>query len=547
MSDRVAILVIHGIGTQKPYETLDQFARGLTAMLPKPAPEGKGVEYDSQIRFRQHDEDPAHQQKAWTQAFVRLTPAEADDDGHGPETIDLIEYYWAPIINGRVSAAQSLEFLVRSALGPFDYLRANMLVIDEVSGKTDGAAARIKHEGFSNSKTKQLLFILLREIYRSVLIFFPMILLCAGLYVFLAQPLLTMMTPGGSPAWLHYFWTCPVPRWNDAVVLALVGLRWLLMGMALKYFWDGRAADPGTTVEQKAALRQCSMVVGLLLLLLLALPWLLGSATHTTAAGLAVSVAMPGWLAALAAWVSGAARAVAMAPMCLRLGNLAVCGLLALLAYGISRFLTTGIGDLAVYLGADTLSTSFDARSQIMSECTATVEDLLEPHADLPAGADGIRRYDRVLLAAHSLGSVIAYDVLNDLITKEQAGRAPGAASSLGRITALFTFGCPLNKVYYFFRSRTARATTVLTEILFDLHNFRLRVPPPPGVHVAPSPFAPGFRWFNAWSGYDVISGRMLFYQADENRRIVAGHEPVSAHTGYWDDPELYRFFAGLL
>ena len=39
MNDRLAVLVIHGMGSQKPYETLDEFARGmkLTGPLPQRA------------------------------------------------------------------------------------------------------------------------------------------------------------------------------------------------------------------------------------------------------------------------------------------------------------------------------------------------------------------------------------------------------------------------------------------------------------------------------------------------------------------------------
>jgi hypothetical protein len=367
--------------------------------------------------------------------------------------------------------------------------------------------------------------------------------------VFLAQPLLSMVAPGGgSPAWLHYFWTCTTPGAADALKLALFGLRWLLIGMAAKYFWDGRNVDPGTTPAQKAAMRECSAVVGVLLAGLIVLPFLVGLAGRFVAVDVGWSPHWPEGLVRLLAGLLEGLRVVALAPMCLRLGHLAVYLLLALLAYGINRFLTTAAGDLTVYLGADTLDKNYDARSQILSECTATVEDLLAAHSDLPAAADGSRGYDRVLIAAHSLGTVIAYDVLNDLIAKQAAADAQGAASmDLRRIVALFTFGCPLNKVYYFFRNRTRLKTTFLTEILFDLHSFRMRVPPPPGVQILPSPFARGFRWFNAWSPFDVISGRMLFYEADQNQVVTAGHEAVSAHTGYWEDPDLYRFFAGLL
>src|ERR1700709_1232611 len=102
MGDRLAVLVIHGMGTQKPYETLDQFACGLHPLL---NPEGKAPTYERTLEFREHHSDPAKQQKHWTQAIVRFRSLEPEGSDQ-PALIDLIEYYWAPIINGRVKATQ---------------------------------------------------------------------------------------------------------------------------------------------------------------------------------------------------------------------------------------------------------------------------------------------------------------------------------------------------------------------------------------------------------------------------------------------------------
>ncbi|HTV57065.1 MAG TPA: hypothetical protein VMI06_19390, partial [Terriglobia bacterium] len=101
MNDRLAILVIHGMGSQKPYETLDEFARGIEANLTPPA----AGAYHHELRFREYPNDPTHQQQAWTQAYVRLTPTDpaAAAAALHPALIDVSEYYWAPIINDRVS------------------------------------------------------------------------------------------------------------------------------------------------------------------------------------------------------------------------------------------------------------------------------------------------------------------------------------------------------------------------------------------------------------------------------------------------------------
>jgi hypothetical protein len=547
MNDRVALLVIHGMGSQKPYETLDQFARGVESSLTSAAAGG----YRHELRFRQHDEDPAHQQQAWTQVYARLAPADpsAAAAASRPALIDVAEYYWAPIINDRVNALESLRFLIRSALSPFQYLRANALVIDQVSDESP-------------------FLIIIRELARSCFIFFPFILLFTGVYALLAQPLLQMLANAlGHKApsnWIPYFWACADAGWVQFFVLTLVAFRWLLILMALLYFVDAvRHAAPPAHARKNVHL--CDLVVLAFLLCLFAVPFFWDSVygalpnlpflAHAPAVHNPPSDS-PSWFAVLGHF---AHRYVAFAPVCLRLINLMGYLLLAALIYGIRKFLTTAIGGLAVYLGSDNLNKNFVARAQILSECTAAVAGLLAQHADIPAAPGALSQYDRVILVAHSLGTVIAYDTLNDLRVKNaadfdqrQVSRGqPPSAPNLRRITGLFSFGCPLNKVYYFFRARTDEKTTILNQVLYSLHNFRLRVAPPvetlPPEPPGNKPFCDSFRWMNVWCRLDMISGPMIFYRADQDKRVHQGFEPATAHIGYWANPKLYTYFSELL
>ncbi len=547
MNDRLAVLVIHGMGSQKPYETLDQFARGIEANL---TPRGAGA-YHHELRFRQYGDDPAHQQQAWTQTYVRLSPTDpvAAAAASHPSLIDVSEYYWAPIINDRVSALQSLRFLLRSAFSPFQYLRANALIIDWASQESP-------------------LLVIVRELARSCFIFFPFIVLLAALYGLLAQPLLNAVdrTSGQHTAsqWIAYFWACSNITWPSILVLTLVAFRWLLIVMAVLYFVDA-AGHPKPKPDVREKVRVYDAVVLILLLCLLAVPfvwhWIYqillcipplldGLVNRHTFHGAAIRFSQ---------FRQFAHRYLVFAPFCLRLVHLTAYLMLGVLIYAIRLFLTTAIGGLAVYLGSDTLSKNFAARSQILSECTAAVQNLLAVHPDVPAAPGQVAQYDRVILAAHSLGTVIAYDTLNDLRVKDaaefdeqhvariQAPSAPG----LSRISALFTFGCPLNKVYYFFRARIGEKATILSQVLYSLHNFRLRVPPPVGM-LPPEPpgnkpFCSTFKWLNVWCKLDMISGPMLFYQADDNETVRQGFEPATAHTGYWANPHLYEYFSSLL
>jgi hypothetical protein len=465
MGDRLAILVIHGMGTQKPYETLDQFACGLEPQLNS---FGQPPSYSRTLEYREHKSDPAKQQKHWTQAIVRFHSLEPIDSER-PAIIDLIEYYWAPIINGRVKALESLQFLIKSALSPFDYLRENLVAIAEVSIDGTGATTpKAIKEGLPATSNSQILQILIRELARAVFIFFPMLLLVAGIYSLLAQPMLNALAPKQNADWITYFWSGR-PSWIYAVEVALGALRWLLLGMTGKFLIQSflHADQPSQKIDK--LLIRCNVLVGALFLALVALPfldsvWHLGPvALH----GIAVFLNRFHELGPGPRHDSDAAMRwlhlrVAFAPLGLRLFHMLGYVALATLTYLINRFLTTAIGDLAVYLGADTLSTNFVARSQIMEECTQTVLELLGSQHDLIPNHTP-SNYDRIIIAAHSLGSVIAYDTLNDLMAQNMA--FPPPEQTFERISALFTFGCPLNKIYYFFRARTTPKTYVLDQI----------------------------------------------------------------------------------
>src|SRR5579884_825990 len=82
-SQRMAMLVIHGIGEQNPYETLDAFARGIFMCLKQTL----GLEVElSPLQIALKD---------WTQVGMRIRVR----DGEAPDQegiVDLFEFYWAP-------------------------------------------------------------------------------------------------------------------------------------------------------------------------------------------------------------------------------------------------------------------------------------------------------------------------------------------------------------------------------------------------------------------------------------------------------------------
>ena len=236
---RTAVLVLHGIGAQKPYETLDQFARGLLGFF-RPQQPARDVPIQSneltsqptqEIHLRQHKSNPNTNEKDWTQAFVRIRTASRPDD-----LIDVYEYYWAPVITDRVSALQSLVFLITAGLSPFQYLRDNLNVIN----RAHASASR-------GNKLSWLFFALCREIYRMLFIFIPLIALCLGLYWLLASSVADHLVPG-KPGLFSYLLRKPPLDIPQAVHLASAAVRLLLLGMCTIFlfqeFFAGAQGNP---------------------------------------------------------------------------------------------------------------------------------------------------------------------------------------------------------------------------------------------------------------------------------------------------------------
>src|SRR5438128_5120565 len=161
---RSAILVIHGIGQQNPYETLDQFARNLMRYLKY---EG-GIEDITAEAGRIDRND-------WVEAVVRLHTRQ-----HGPQAeaesaqadIDLYEYYWAPQTQDKISYKQTLSWLIKTTLTPLRMLDSNMEMLKDESDEHLTAGA-----------------IWGREMWRIILIYVPLLLLLGLLSLWLPKVL----------------------------------------------------------------------------------------------------------------------------------------------------------------------------------------------------------------------------------------------------------------------------------------------------------------------------------------------------------------------
>lgn len=214
------------------------------------------------------------------------------------------------------------------------------------------------------------------------------------------------------------------------------------------------------------------------------------------------------------------------------------------LLYGLSRFkplvsflkkkfgafLTDYIGDVVIYTSTDEKSSRFKLRQQILARTQSLLENLLKDP-----------RYDRVIVAGHSLGSVIAYDILNRINIKENL--EPGALP-VNKIAGLITFGSPLDKVALFFGQHAGKNQHVRRQIMEQLYSFRA-IP----LDSTRNPFKvgnpieqklDGIPWINYWSSKDPISGHLDLYAPLDNMHLDVKGLWGYAHVKYWETDALY-------
>jgi hypothetical protein len=180
-----------------------------------------------------------------------------------------------------------------------------------------------------------------------------------------------------------------------------------------------------------------------------------------------------------------------------------IYGLLGLGALlGMRSFLIEYVGDLAAYLSAHEASKFSEIRAQIQRQGFRTACHVYDSG------------YANVIIVGHSLGSVIAYDTLNGLISHDYIKGKKWR--SVERTKLLLTFGSPLDKTAFIFRAQVKDNVTreVLAAgkqpMLQENHFYRPRF------------------WVNVWSPNDVISGALEFYDRGElePKKKVAGLPP---------------------
>ena len=508
-SARQAILVVHGIGEQNPYETLDSFARGVFGHMV-----GRG--------FNAKLCPVAIAHKDWTQVGMRIgffppgvtpppcpPPGSPDADGAAaiasedpPQYIDLFEYYWAPQTEGKLSAIQTLKWVVKTDFEPLRHFADNLQLQLRQPGATKSGAI------------VGSLITLARELRRVFVYYVPLMLGIAALLAWLSNPARSWSNAFKTvaPDVLHFL----TPVHAGILLLYFLGLLMIWFGWQELGEWR---RYPGDAIDD---LSDTIWLVGDILLVILFLGAALWIDLHFA---LYVGFHALAGIFGNGRWEPIAGAAVA-----------------AIVSYALTAY----VADVAVYTDMDAKSKNHETRNAILAGSTAMLRVLLT-----------CNDYDRVILAGHSLGSVIAYDTINELLDQRNAWPGPPwdtpnpflSLADVQKLKGLITFGSPLDKIYYFFREHVKRDQAIRAQVLSMLHSFRKKRA---GRAYGEFEFTYAFNqlrdlvWLNAWAFMDPVSSKLKFYEPNHQQQFHYA-VPVAAHLRYWSDPAFYEYFASRL
>jgi hypothetical protein len=544
---KLAVFVTHGMGQQVPFATLDAVFERLRRLEPfsSARPEAETVRLGGQQMQR----------------LVLRLPS------HGRE-IHFYEGYWAPLTEGEVTLRDISGFLLRAGLNgilnstttfsrwifgqwqSFDipvrtwaYLVVALATIGSLA-LMNGVAVLVSaaRAPLGSTPPAWLSDALFCDLTTTLNVF----LVIATLFIVTLS--LSRLSRRTGLGWLRGLLGVLSVSTFAATLLAavLAGLALPLLILSHVQHGGGWAADEPRWsswlgAERAAAFDdRCGMVFLALPVVAFAYVMISWAWKLLAAAGSQISTRRPGQqpfltLLVLAALALGAALVVVEVVTLWPRGGpedhwplrlLVTWAVVLLLSGAVRRFLVQYLGDVVVYVESHTVDRFADLRVRIR-ECVTD-------RARAIYGATGPEAYDSVIVVGHSLGSVVSYDVLNQLLCEDaidrQAGR-PGR--EVARRTPLFlTFGSPLDKTSFIFaiqHRRTTQAREALTASSQPmLQDYAWRPE----------------RWVNIHSPWDIISGSLEYFDlpGSSDRRQVMNRRDRDAttllmsHVEYWEN-----------
>lgn len=197
-------------------------------------------------------------------------------------------------------------------------------------------------------------------------------------------------------------------------------------------------------------------------------------------------------------------------------------------------------GDVAIYVTSNKLDRFDEIRDKIKQVALDSLMPLYSAYNVDSKGNATSFLYSKVAIVGHSLGSVVAYDTLNKLLTLDELLKN---WFRVAQRTAIFeTFGSPLDKTAFFFSFQGKDTFKIREQLAASkqplIESYRFRK----------------FPWINVLSSSDIISGELKFYDvpdkpappdAVKNFIDPAAIVPLIAHVEYWKNRTVWDKLLG--
>jgi len=476
-SEKVALVVVHGVAPHPRYEFQDEVAGDLcTRMNERDGTDTWTIDVINPAHvLHEGEEDPVP-----TTTRVRRT----DDDGPEPAArfFDVIEAYWSPIDKGATNWFLVVLWILRTVFAPFN-------TVARVQAPVSKQVFDYGFIGGTLVIAFGLFFLSLSELWQSAL----RILTITGLIEqsSVGQAISILNTnaevPGGAPV--------------KIVVWVLVGLTGsFLIGQAA-------AAMLKTWLQRKALLAHPESiwhrVLAIAILTVIGIVLIYGMAIAHFPRG------EMGW------WGVGFLVVVFLA---FQIGR----GLLI-------NFIEEFFGDVQIYTTRDENDSRFyGLRDRILDTAVSAIVRAITP--EMNGGYD----YDRVIVLGHSLGATIATDAITRLRQACEQGAVTEA--QFGKIRAFVMLGSSLEKTQYFFD--VAGTTPSVSYEEWRRGAYAKLFSSEPDVLMGRA--GSRIFWINYWYFQDPICNEVRSYEdvcrnEKGNRHMTLLHPML--HSDYLDDP----------
>lgn len=493
----VAVLVVHGMGQQVPFQTLDEVYRGLRL-------EEIRAKGDRDVALR-----PNPEQAVVGEDRVRRLEVELRNEEGQIRPVHLYEGYWAPLTEGRVTLRDVFGFLVSGGWNAVaSWWRGQKRIVFREQHKARSRWARPT--------------IVVALAFISALIALNGLLAAASVADAASQGWLTSALRSDLLWLVGLGVLLPGAFYGLCLLLARIGeSRWRSRLFEAK----GKDGAPPDQVSPPAWYRFWAALgfVGFFLLL-----------ATTIAAPIMFAVLAFGRDVVADPFVSPPFRQL---PDEFVYASLTI--LVAITAY-VRRVLVQTMGDVAAYVQTHKLDRFNDLRDEVKKKVRTVANAIYRQQ-----GPNGLL-YEKVAIVGHSLGSVVAYNTLNDLLNEDDALGEPLQVRK--RTNLLMTFGSPLDKLAFVFATqsnKTSWAREMLVARVQPLvYDFKFRE----------------FNWVNVYSSRDIISGSLEAYDYDpmerhgkhqpkpapggylrvHNQKDAHARLPLLAHNEYWKNPRVW-------